>query len=45
MCTIKKCVIVIDEQLPVDLIANTATILGVILGKQQPEMVGDSFAD
>lgn len=41
----KKCAIVIDEQLPLGLIANTATILGVTLGKQAPELVGSNMTD
>jgi len=40
-----KCVLVIDENLPLGLIANTAAILGVTLGKEIPEMVGEDVAD
>ena len=36
----EKCVIVMDEGLPLGLIANTAAILGITLGKTLPEVVG-----
>ncbi|MDE6132663.1 MAG: DUF2000 domain-containing protein [Oscillospiraceae bacterium] len=41
----KKCVMIIDENLPVGVIANTAAILGITLGKQFPEAVGRDVAD
>lgn len=41
----EKCVIVLDESLPLGLIANTAAILGITLGKQVPEAVGDDVWD
>ncbi|WNS79050.1 DUF2000 domain-containing protein [Domibacillus sp. DTU_2020_1001157_1_SI_ALB_TIR_016] len=40
-----KSVLVIDEELPVGLIANTSAILGITLGKYAPEMVGESVVD
>lgn len=40
-----KCVMVIDETLPVGIIANTAGILGITLGKQVPEIVGRDVTD
>jgi len=40
-----KCVMIIDSELPVGVIANTAAILGVTLGKQVPEQIGDDVAD
>ncbi|WP_207641277.1 DUF2000 domain-containing protein [Clostridium akagii] len=40
-----KCVIVIDEDLPLGIIANTAAILGITLGKHIPEIVGDDATD
>lgn len=40
-----KAVIVIDEGLPAGLIANTAAILGVTLGKRVPECVGHDVTD
>lgn len=40
----EKCVLLIDEALPLGLIANTAAILGMTLGKKMPEAVGgDAF--
>ncbi len=36
----EKCVMVVDEKLPLGIIANTAAILGITLGKQLPEVVG-----
>lgn len=41
----EKCVMVIDESLPLGVIANTAAILGVSLGKQLPEVVGADAVD
>ena len=32
----EKCVMILDERLPVGLIANTAAILGITLGKMRP---------
>lgn len=40
-----KCVMVVDEHLPLGLIANTAAIMGITLGKQMPEVVGADVAD
>ena len=36
----EKCVLVIDGTLPLGLIANTAAILGITLGKHLPQAVG-----
>jgi len=41
----KKCVMIIDSELPVGVIANTSAILGVTLGKHFPEQVGENVAD
>lgn len=41
----KKCVLLIDETLPIGLIANTATVLGVSLGKELPSVVGVDTRD
>jgi len=41
----EKCVMVIDEGLPLGIIANTAAILGITLGKTMPEVVGDDVVD
>lgn len=41
----KKCVIIIDENLPLGIIANTAAILGITLGKKMPEIVGTDVYD
>ena len=43
--TEEKCVMIIDETLPRGLIANTAAILGITLGKLCPEMVGPDAVD
>ncbi len=40
-----KCVIVVDGNLPRGIIANTAAILGISLGKQFPEVVGKNVSD
>ena len=41
----EKCVMVIDEELPLGLIANTAGIIGITLGKHRPEAVGGDVFD
>lgn len=41
----EKCVMVIDENLPLGIIANTAAIMGITLGKQMPEVVGADVID
>lgn len=41
----EKCVMVIDESLPLGIIANTAAIMGISLGKNMPEMVGADVID
>lgn len=41
----EKCVMVIDERLPLGLVANTAAILGITLGKAMPEVVGADVTD
>ncbi|WP_426577796.1 DUF2000 domain-containing protein [Xenorhabdus stockiae] len=39
----KKCVLVIDKNLPLGVIANTAAVLALSLGKAHPELVGDNI--
>ena len=41
----QKCVMVIDSSLPLGLIANTAAMLGISIGKLQPQMVGQDVVD
>lgn len=41
----EKCVMVIDERLPQGLIANTAAIMGITMGKRMPEVVGRDVID
>lgn len=41
----QKCVVVIDSSLPLGLIANTAAMLGIPLGKLHPPMVGEDVTD
>jgi len=41
----KKCVVVIDHSLPVGVIANTAAVLSINLGKMIPEIVGHGHKD
>ncbi len=43
--TNEKCVMVIDENLPTGIVANTAAILGITLGKKMPEIVGADVTD
>ena len=41
----EKCVMIIDEHLPLGIIANTAAIMGITLGKKMPEVVGADVTD
>lgn len=41
----EKCVMIIDENLPLGIIANTAAIMGITLGKEMPEVVGAEVYD
>lgn len=41
----EKCAMIIDERLPLGIIANTAAIMGITLGKQMPEIVGANVYD
>ncbi len=41
----EKCVMVIDAALPLGLIANTAAIMGITLGKEMPQVVGANVTD
>lgn len=41
----EKCVMVIDEHLPLGIIANTAAIMGITLGRERPEAVGTAVYD
>lgn len=41
----EKCVMIIDENLPLGIIANTAAIMGITLGKKMPGVVGDDVRD
>ena len=40
-----KCVIMIDEELPLGLIANTAAILGMSFGNMAPDLIGCDVED
>ena len=40
-----KCVVVVDDTLPTGIIANTAAILGITLGRYIPEVVGEDVTD
>lgn len=41
----EKCVIVVDEGLPLGLMANTVTILGITIGARLPRVVGADVYD
>lgn len=41
----RKCVMVIDENLSIGIISNTAAIMGITLGKHMPEAVGSDVID
>lgn len=40
-----KCVIVLDDALTTGMLANTAAILGITLGKLAPQLIGDDVQD
>lgn len=40
-----KCVMVIDEALPLGIITNTAAVMGVTIGKYLPQAVGVNVVD
>lgn len=41
----EKCVMIVDAGLPVGILANTAAIMGITLGKRMPEVVGEDVVD
>ena len=41
----EKCVMVIDEELPTGIIANTTGIMGITLGNKLPETDGPDVSD
>lgn len=41
----EKCVIIVDESLPIGSIANTAAILGITMGMKMPDVVGSDVLD
>lgn len=41
----EKCVMIIDESLPLGEIANAAAVLGITLGGKMPEAVGENVRD
>lgn len=41
----QKCVVVMDEELPIGILINTAVILGMTLGKRMPEVIGPDVRD
>lgn len=41
----EKCVMVLDENLPIGILTNTAAILGMTMGKEIPEVIGPDVVD
>lgn len=41
----EKCIVVVDENLPLGIIANTAVILGITMGMKMPDVVGNDVID
>lgn len=41
----RKCVIIVNETLPVGIVANTVAVLTLSIGKKHPEMVGYDLVD
>lgn len=40
-----KCVMVLDDTLPLGILANTAAILGITMGMKRPDVVGETVTD
>lgn len=40
-----KCVMVVDESMPLGIIANSTAVMGVTIGKLFPEVVGQDVID
>lgn len=40
-----KCVMIINSELPIGIVANTSAILGITLGKHIPEQIGTDVID
>lgn len=41
----QKCVMVVDEKMPLGIIANSTAVMGVTIGKLFPEVVGQNVFD
>lgn len=41
----EKCVMVLNEELPFGILANTAAVMGITLGKHLPHIVGENVID
>ena len=41
----EKCVMIIDENLPLGMAVNAAAIMGISMGKEMPEVVGADVFD
>lgn len=41
----EKCVMIIDEHMPLGIIANTAAILGITMGLKMPDIIGADVYD
>ncbi|MEO1772744.1 DUF2000 domain-containing protein [Candidatus Enterococcus ferrettii] len=41
----RKCVMVVDEKMPIGIIANSTAVMGVTIGKLFPEVVGRNVYD
>ena len=41
----EKCVMIIDQNLPLGMISNTAAILGITMGMKMPDVVGKDVLD
>lgn len=41
----EKCVMVLNEELPLGVLTNTAAVMGITLGKHMPHIVGENVMD
>lgn len=41
----EKCVVILEEELPRGMAANTAAILGLTMGRNRPEVIGSDVTD
>jgi hypothetical protein len=41
----KKCIIILDEKLPIGLLANASAVLAMTIGSRVDDIIGDNIKD